>query len=100
MKTLTMGGILALLPLLLLGPLDVSRAQSSCPASQGIPGIPGIPGSPGTDGKPGTPGTKGEKGTAGFGDTSLSLNKAPFLPPRSQLPAFEVKKAPANPPAC
>ncbi|XP_001501545.2 complement C1q subcomponent subunit B [Equus caballus] len=66
MKTLTMGGILALLPLLLLGPLDVSRAQSSCPASQGIPGIPGIPGSPGTDGKPGTPGTKGEKGLPGL----------------------------------
>nr|KAF6504136.1 complement C1q B chain [Rousettus aegyptiacus] len=60
------GGILALLPLLLLGLVGVSRAQSSCTGHPAIPGIPGIPGSPGPDGKPGTPGVKGEKGLPGL----------------------------------
>uniref|UniRef100_H0X5V6 Complement C1q B chain n=4 Tax=Otolemur garnettii TaxID=30611 RepID=H0X5V6_OTOGA len=65
MKTLS-GGILALLPLMLLGQSDVSRAQSSCSGPAAIPGIPGIPGAPGSDGQPGTPGTKGEKGLPGL----------------------------------
>ncbi|KAM5269977.1 complement C1q subcomponent subunit B isoform 1-T3 [Hipposideros larvatus] len=60
------GGILALLPLLLLGSLDVSQAQNSCTGHPAIPGTPGIPGIPGSDGVPGTPGTKGEKGLPGL----------------------------------
>lgn len=65
-------GVLALLPLLLLGPWDVSQAQSSCTGHPAIPGIPGIPGAPGSDGTPGTPGIKGEKGIADFEDRLVS----------------------------
>lgn len=89
------GGVLALL--LLLGLLDVSRAQDSCTGHPGIPGIPGIPGAPGSNGKPGTPGTKGEKGTAGFGGTLVSLSKAPSPASRSQLLTRETAKALAHP---
>ncbi|KAM9243882.1 complement C1q subcomponent subunit B [Dugong dugon] len=60
------GGVLALLPLLLLSLLGVSWAQSTCSGYPAIPGIPGIPGAPGSDGKPGTPGIKGEKGLPGL----------------------------------
>ncbi|XP_021567798.1 complement C1q subcomponent subunit B [Carlito syrichta] len=60
------GGVPGLLPLLLLGLLNVFQAQSSCPGDPAIPGIPGIPGAPGSDGQPGTPGTKGEKGLPGL----------------------------------
>nr|XP_019568287.1 PREDICTED: complement C1q subcomponent subunit B [Rhinolophus sinicus]XP_019568296.1 PREDICTED: complement C1q subcomponent subunit B [Rhinolophus sinicus] len=58
--------LLLLLPLLLLGPADVSQAQSTCTGHPAIPGIPGIPGAPGSDGKPGTPGIKGEQGLPGL----------------------------------
>lgn len=54
------------LPLLLLGLLHVSWAQSSCTGPPAIPGIPGIPGVPGSDGQPGTQGIKGEKGLPGL----------------------------------
>ncbi|EPQ03607.1 Complement C1q subcomponent subunit B [Myotis brandtii] len=60
------GGLLALLLLLLLGPLDVSQAQRDCTGPAAIPGIPGIPGTPGSDGTPGTPGVKGAKGLPGL----------------------------------
>lgn len=75
--------LLLLLPLLLLGPADVSQAQSTCTGHPAIPGIPGIPGAPGSDGKPGTPGIKGEQGTADAGDTLVLLIEAP--PPASQV---------------
>lgn len=83
------GGVLALLPLLLLGSLDVSQAQSSCKGHPAIPGTPGIPGIPGSDGEPGTPGIKGEKGTAHSGDTLVSLTEAP--PPASQVTVAHLR---------
>lgn len=69
------GGVLALLPLLLL--LGACRAQSTCTGHPAIPGIPGIPGAPGPNGKPGTPGIKGEPGTV-----RTHRPKPQLLPPK------------------
>ncbi|XP_008846789.1 complement C1q subcomponent subunit B [Nannospalax galili] len=60
------GKVSTLLPLLFLGFLHISWAQSSCTGPPAIPGIPGIPGVHGSDGQPGTQGIKGEKGLPGL----------------------------------
>uniref|UniRef100_A0A2I3RL66 Complement C1q B chain n=2 Tax=Pan TaxID=9596 RepID=A0A2I3RL66_PANTR len=66
MMKIPWGSIPVLMLLLLLGLIDISRAQLSCTRPPAIPGIPGIPGTPGPDGQPGTPGIKGEKGLPGL----------------------------------